>query len=116
VTAALVAGTLVLAACGSDDSGTGTEAGVTEAPAAETAPGAAPEVTEAADGAAPTDTGSATEATTAPSSAATTPGTEAAPVEVPEALQFSASLVGGGELDLATLAGRPVLLWFWAPF
>jgi hypothetical protein len=116
VTAALVAGTLVLAACGSDDGATGPEASSTDAPAAETAPAPAPEVTEADDGVAPADTGSTSGATTAPSSGATTPGTEAAPVAVPEALQFSSALVGGGELDLATLAGRPVLLWFWAPF
>jgi peroxiredoxin len=35
---------------------------------------------------------------------------------VPDALQFTAPLVGGGTLDLASLAGPPVLLWFWAPF
>jgi hypothetical protein len=35
---------------------------------------------------------------------------------VPDVLRFSAPLVGGGEIELATLAGRPVLLWFWAPW
>jgi hypothetical protein len=40
----------------------------------------------------------------------------AAPVSVPEALGFTASLVGGGDIELTTLAGRPVLLWFWAPW
>lgn len=34
---------------------------------------------------------------------------------VPAALQFSAPLVGGGELDAATLAGAPTVFWFWAP-
>lgn len=34
---------------------------------------------------------------------------------VPKVLQFTAPLVGGGELRAATLAGRPVALWFWAP-
>jgi hypothetical protein len=34
----------------------------------------------------------------------------------PEALGFTAPLVGGGELDAATLAGSPVVLWFWAPY
>ena len=35
---------------------------------------------------------------------------------VPAALQFSAPLVGGGDIELGALAGRPVLLWFWAPW
>jgi hypothetical protein len=37
-------------------------------------------------------------------------------VVVPDALQISAPLVGGGEIELGALAGRPVLLWFWAPW
>jgi hypothetical protein len=37
-------------------------------------------------------------------------------VEAPEAIRFSAPLIGGGEIDLAGFAGRPVLLWFWSPF
>lgn len=35
---------------------------------------------------------------------------------IPEALQFSAPLIGGGEIEMGELAGRPVLLWFWAPW
>ena len=31
-------------------------------------------------------------------------------------LDFTAATVSGGELDLATLAGEPVVLWFWAPW
>lgn len=31
-------------------------------------------------------------------------------------LDQTIALVGGGELDLAGLTDRPVLLWFWAPF
>lgn len=31
-------------------------------------------------------------------------------------LEVSASLVGGGEIDLAAYGDRPLLLWFWAPF
>ena len=38
------------------------------------------------------------------------------PVNVPEALKFAAPLIGGGDIELTTLAGRPVLLWFWAPW
>ena len=36
--------------------------------------------------------------------------------DVPEALRFRAPLVGGGEIDMSTLAGKPVVLWFWAPY
>ncbi|CAB4836358.1 unannotated protein [freshwater metagenome] len=45
------------------------------------------------------------------------PSASAVPGEtsVPKVLQFTAPLVGGGELRAATLAGRPVALWFWAP-
>lgn len=32
-----------------------------------------------------------------------------------EVLQFSAPLVGGGELDFRQFAGTTVALWFWAP-
>jgi hypothetical protein len=35
---------------------------------------------------------------------------------VPDALGFSAPLLGGGELDARNLAGRPVVFWFWSPF
>jgi len=34
---------------------------------------------------------------------------------VAEALRFTAAVVGGGNLDAATLAGQPVAFWFWAP-
>jgi hypothetical protein len=67
---------------------------------ATSAPAAAPATTPA-DGAT---------ATTAATTAAT------APQFVPEALQLTAPLVGGGDIELTTLAGRPVLLWFWAPW
>jgi hypothetical protein len=30
-------------------------------------------------------------------------------------LAFNATLVGGGEFDGRTLAGRPAVFWFWAP-
>ncbi|MFM7684550.1 MAG: hypothetical protein ACKPDI_01335 [Actinomycetota bacterium] len=33
----------------------------------------------------------------------------------PEALQFTAPLVGGGTLDATTLADKPTVFWFWAP-
>lgn len=48
--------------------------------------------------------------------AGTVPSDAAAGAAAPEILQVSAPLIGGGELDLATVADRPVLLWFWSPF
>ncbi|MEO7398881.1 MAG: hypothetical protein ABIW84_09980 [Ilumatobacteraceae bacterium] len=35
--------------------------------------------------------------------------------EVPELLQFTARLVGGGEFAGADYAGRATAFWFWAP-
>lgn len=32
------------------------------------------------------------------------------------ALDFAAPTVDGGQFDASTLAGTPVVLWFWAPF
>ena len=62
----------------------------------------------------------ATPATDAPVAAATestaAPIGDAPATDVPDALQFSAPLIGGGEIELGALAGRPVLLWFWAPW
>ncbi|WP_053206100.1 redoxin family protein [Jiangella muralis] len=37
-------------------------------------------------------------------------------VVVPEELDFTAATVGGGTFDGASLAGRPAVLWFWAPW
>jgi hypothetical protein len=34
---------------------------------------------------------------------------------VPDSLAFSAPRVGGGTVNLGDYAGKPVLLWFWAP-
>jgi len=41
--------------------------------------------------------------------------TEAPAAVVPEALQFTAPLVGGGTFDGAAVAGKPTVFWFWAP-
>jgi len=55
--------------------------------------------------------------TDAPAEATTAPAadTEAPAAVVPEALQFTAPLVGGGTFDGAAAAGRPTVFWFWAP-
>ncbi|TLQ42205.1 TlpA family protein disulfide reductase [Streptomyces marianii] len=36
--------------------------------------------------------------------------------DVPEALDFTATTVDGKPFDAKTLAGRPTVLWFWAPW
>ena len=45
-------------------------------------------------------------------------GTEPARTDapLPDTLDFSATTVGGDLFEGATLAGRPALLWFWAPW
>ncbi len=43
------------------------------------------------------------------------PATTEPAVVVPEALQFTAPLVGGGTFDGPALAGKPTVFWFWAP-
>jgi hypothetical protein len=61
--------------------------------------------------------GSSSDATTVPSDAdAPAPTGSPTGAAVPEALQFTAPLLGGGDIEMAALAGRPVLLWFWAPW
>lgn len=86
--APLLAAGLVLAACGSGDDS------ASEPAAVATTTVVTPTAEPAAD---PTDGG-------------------VVPADTPAALQFSAPLIGGGDIELTTLAGRPVLLWFWAPW
>ncbi|MEU8255090.1 redoxin domain-containing protein [Micromonospora inaquosa] len=88
---ALVAALFAAAAC------TGT------APGGPAAAGAAPTSTGAPPtpiGTPPTPTGSAT----------------AAPAQVPDVLRFTGTTLGGAAFDAAQLAGKPVVLWFWAPW
>lgn len=81
--------------------------GVACGPATSSSPTDAPTTTKGAVGGSPTTTGAAnpTDATVAPT----------APVAVPAALEVGATLVGGGEIDLADYAGKALALWFWAP-
>jgi thiol-disulfide isomerase/thioredoxin len=44
------------------------------------------------------------------------PAKDDAVAPVPDTLDFTATTVGGETFEGATLAGRPVLLWFWAPW
>jgi hypothetical protein len=64
--------------------------------------------------------GTACGANAEPDAAPTTSAVDEQPVAadttVPEALRFRASRVGGGEIDMSTLAGKPVVMWFWAPY
>jgi hypothetical protein len=93
--AALAVGSLLIAACsgGSIDDGTTAKAEpATDVPVTEIPP-------------------------TEPAASDTAPADDVAGdvVTAPASLQFTAPLVGGGEIDAATLAGKPTLFWFWAP-
>ncbi|MET7946505.1 redoxin family protein [Micromonospora sp. NPDC005324] len=70
------------------------------APGGPAAAGSAP----ASTGVPPTPTGTATG------------GPPAAPVQVPAVLRFTGTTLGGAAFDAAQLAGKPVVLWFWAPW
>jgi hypothetical protein len=107
----------LLAACGdktvSQPAAAPSAAGATPAPAVVTTPATTTRPATTATPATPqASTAPALPSTTAVTTVAA-PGTTA--TAVPEALAFKAPLVGGGELNLADYAGKPVLLWFWAP-
>jgi thiol-disulfide isomerase/thioredoxin len=40
----------------------------------------------------------------------------AAPVVVPASLKFTGKTLDGKSFDAATMAGKPTILWFWAPW
>ena len=56
--------------------------------------------------------GSAQDSTATPASVTATELS----ADVPAALQFDAPLVGGGRFDARQQSGRPLALWFWAPY
>ncbi|MGW0916717.1 redoxin family protein [Streptomyces sp. NPDC002784] len=88
VPAALAAALLTMTGCGSDgSSGSGGDSAPTASSPASTAAGQA----------SPSDAGGAGSA-------------------VPEALDFSGTTVDGEPFDGKTLAGKPTVLWFWAPW
>lgn len=66
------------------------------------------------------DTAAGPVAATAPTSSRSTAAAQEAPAgtsaPAPDALRFTAPLVGGGDIDLTGYTGQPVLLWFWAPY
>jgi thiol-disulfide isomerase/thioredoxin len=70
-----------------------------------------------------TSTATSSDASSTAASSGAGPGTEASPTDpgradtpVPESLRFDAETVAGEPFEGASLAGKPVLLWFWAPW
>ena len=99
-------------ACGSESDDSAAEP-ASDTPVETTLGGTEAPVTDATSTEAPS-TEAPSEATTAPAEATPAP-TEPASAVVPEALQFTAPLVGGGTFDGAAVAGKPTVFWFWAP-
>lgn len=66
-------------------------------------------------GGAPTVTGAAPTVTGAPTDAATS-APPATPAAVPDVLRFTGTTLTGAAFDAAQFAGKPVVLWFWAPW
>ncbi len=64
---------------------------------------------------APIETTAPTSETAEPETGSDDPTSTGTAVVVPEALQFTAPLVGGGTFDGAAAAGKPTVFWFWAP-
>jgi thiol-disulfide isomerase/thioredoxin len=52
-------------------------------------------------------------AAAAPAAAAAEP---VAPAAVPASLKFTGTTLDGKTFDAATMAGKPTILWFWAPW
>ncbi|GHB51245.1 hypothetical protein GCM10010306_051180 [Streptomyces umbrinus] len=59
---------------------------------------------------------SPSEASSPASPPAASSGGGAEGAKVPEALNFTATTVDGKPFDAKTLAGKPTVLWFWAPW
>ncbi|MET7666916.1 TlpA family protein disulfide reductase [Micromonospora luteifusca] len=55
-------------------------------------------------------------ATTAPAAATPTGSPDVVPAQVPDILRFAGTTLTGAAFDAAQFAGRPVVLWFWAPW
>ncbi|MEG3628357.1 redoxin domain-containing protein [Streptomyces poriticola] len=96
--ATLAAALLTLTACGSDD---GSEA-AGEGSAPPTASASAPPSADSG------GNGTGADGTGADAGTGT--------AEVPEALDFTATTVDGTPFDGKSLAGKPTVLWFWAPW
>jgi hypothetical protein len=102
----MITGLLLVAACGSNDD--------SAIPAANASPTTAPAVpADPGDDSSPAGTGTGVD-DPSPTPAEPEPTLPGEPT--PTILEFTAPLVGGGQFDGASLAGTPVLFWFWAPF
>ncbi|PSK62048.1 Soluble secreted antigen MPT53 [Micromonospora sp. MH33] len=55
-------------------------------------------------------------AAASPTAGSASPAAPVVPARVPETLSFSAKTLDGTAFSAAALAGRPVVLWFWAPW
>lgn len=62
------------------------------------------------------ETAPATAPGTVPAPATAGPRAPGAPAAVPALLDFTAPAVNGGQVVGAELVGRPLALWFWAPW
>lgn len=91
----------VLAGCGADDDGAAPDTG-------------APRPTESTASTEPATEPSAP-AGDEPTSSDTSP-TDPALAAVPEILDFEGTTVDGAAFEGASVAGRPVVVWFWAPW
>ncbi|MCZ7379089.1 TlpA family protein disulfide reductase [Micromonospora sp. WMMC250] len=71
----------------------------------------------AAAGSPPASAGSpATPGTPTATLATPSGGPPAAPAQVPDVLRFTGTTLTGAAFDAARFAGKPVVLWFWAPW
>lgn len=89
----------VLAGCGTDDDGTAPDTGAPR-PTASTSVADEP----------------ADEPADEQPAAGDTPPSDPAPATVPEILDFEGTTVDGAAFEGASVAGRPVVVWFWAPW
>ncbi|WP_073224328.1 redoxin domain-containing protein [Streptomyces sp. NBRC 110465] len=71
---------------------------------------------DAADDAGAVSPSTATSPAQPPADSAGSGGTGADGATVPAALDFTATTVDGKPFDAKTLAGKPTVLWFWAPW
>ncbi|QGN47441.1 redoxin domain-containing protein [Micromonospora sp. WMMD558] len=76
--------------------------------------GGASATTTTGDAASPPPAAGTPTATGSPSAAS--PSAAQRPPTVPETLRFTAKTLDGAAFDAAALAGKPVVLWFWAPW
>ena len=51
-----------------------------------------------------------------PGARTTAPTASGDATAIPAALEWSVDRIGGGQIDGGDLAGRDVVLWFWAPW